>query len=102
MLLPLDGPSVQDTVSVTTATVVEAKIGASALSERKVVTLQPRTSKLYVYFGAEGVTPNAATVAADGFIVFKNAIQSFEASESQKIFLLSVSVTNTVVIAERA
>ena len=102
MLQPLDGPSSQSTLSsVGTATVVEAKVGGSALAERKVVTLQG-DGKFYVYFGDGSTTPNAATVIADGVTVFKDQITSFEASESQPLFVLAVTGTVNIKIIERA
>ena len=101
-LFPLDGPASQDTISVTTSTVQEAKIGASALSERKVVTLQPVDGKIYVYFGDGASTPSAATVIADGFVQFRNAKNSYECSHRQPVFILAVSGTVNVKVAERA
>lgn len=102
MLLPLDGPSIQGLLSVDTSTVQEVKVGGSPLSERKVVTLQPKDGRVYVYFGDGVTTPNAATVAASGILIFKNAMISYEASESQHIFMLAVSGTVNVAIIERA
>ena len=90
-LLPLDGPSEQGTLSVTTSEQV-VKVGASNLEERKVVTIQPTDGKVYVSFKT-GVT---------GFIVYKNQLVTFEASDKQDIFIKSVSGTVNVKIAERA
>ena len=90
-LLPLDGPSKQFSVTIDTVTVVELKKDASALEERKVITIQAE-GKIYLYFGEEGAVPNAATVAADGFIHYKNGKETYEASNTQKIYALSVSV----------
>lgn len=89
MLQPLDGPSVQDTIAVTTE--VEAKVGASAFDERKVVTLQP-DGKLYVTF--ESGQP--------GFTLAKNGIYTFEAASSQPVYISAVSGTVNVIVAERA
>ena len=89
-LLPLDGPSAQDVISVTTQ--VEAKVGASALGERKVVTIQPTDGKLYVSFVS----------GEDGFLCFKNGIYTFEASEQQPLYIKAFTGTVAVVIAERA
>ena len=90
MLQPLDGPSVQDTLAVTT-TEVEAKVGASPFEERKVVTLQA-DGKLLVTF--ESGQP--------GFTLAKNGIYTFEAAYSQPVYIKAVSGTVNVVIAERA
>lgn len=98
----LDGPALQGTLSgVGTATPVEVKVGGSAFSERKVVSLQG-DGKFYVYFADEGVVPNAATVAADGFTQFKDALNSYEASDTQAVYVLAVTGTVNIKIAERA
>jgi hypothetical protein len=89
MLQPLDGPSVQDTLAVTTE--VEAKVGASAFEERKVITLQP-DDKLLVTF--ESGQP--------GFTLAKNGIYTFEASNTQPVYITAVSGTVNVIVAERA
>jgi hypothetical protein len=100
--LPLDGPSLQTTLSVNTTTVQEVKVGASAITERKVVTIMPTSGKIYVYFGGDAGVPSAATVIAHGLIQYKNAMCSYEASDSQPIYILSLTGTTTVKIVERA
>jgi outer membrane protein assembly factor BamB len=103
MLLPLDGPSLQDSGSVDTITPVEVRVGGSTLTERKVVTIQPKNGKLYYYFvDSTGATPSAATLIADGLLIFKNQIMTFEVSEQQKIFVLAVSGTVNFIMVERA
>lgn len=103
MLFPLDGPSIQGVLSaVDTVTPVEVKVGASPFEERKVVTLQG-DDKFYVYFGDEDASaPNAATVTAQGFTVFKNQLTSFEAKYTQPIYVLALSGTVNIRIVERA
>ena len=103
MFQPLDGPSRQlASTSLTTTTVVKVGLAGVALEERKVVTIQPISGNIYIYFGDDSTTPNATTVAADGFIQTKNTLQSYEASASQNLFILSVSGTIQVKIVERA
>lgn len=102
MLSPLDGPSAHGLLSLTTGTVTVAKVGATAHPERKVITLQPLDGKIRVFFGGEGAAPSAATVVAQGFRHPKNAVRSYEASDSQVIYLTSETGTVSVVIAERA
>lgn len=103
MLQPLDGPSLQTTLTVNTSTVQEAKVGGSALSYRKVVTLQPTSGKIYVYFGDDtSSAPNAATVIADGLVIYKNAKESFEAGQKQPVYILAESGSVTVKVVERA
>jgi len=101
MLQPLDGPSLQTNESVDTVTVVKLPTG-SELEERKVLTIQPIDGKLWVYFGDGGAAPSAATVAADGFEHGKRALHSYEASDTQKIYILSQSGTVDVRFAERS
>ena len=102
MLLPLDGPALQTVLAISDSVVVEAKVGTSDLSERKAVTIQALTGKVYVYFGGDAGVPSMATVQANGLILFKNAKETYEASNSQKVYLLAVSGTINVVVVERA
>ena len=101
MFYPVDGPAKQGVLSVGTGAVVEAKVGASAFSDRKVVTLQP-SGKLYVYFADDNETPTTTDVSTKGFYHAKNAMQSYEAGPGQKICLLSDTGTISVRIAERS
>lgn len=103
MLQPMDGPAIQDVIAVGPVTVLEVKVGGAAYAERKIVTLQPLNGKIYLYFGDDtGVAPSAAVIAAKGLVLFKNAKESYEASDSQKLYYLSVSGTTNVAVAERA
>jgi len=100
---PLDGPAKQTKITVNTTTVQEIKVGASAQDERKVITVQPLTGKIYVYFGdATASAPNAATVIANGFVQYKKAKDDYEASPQQPLYILAVSGSVDVIIAERA
>lgn len=105
MYLALDGPSAQLTVSVGTVTPVLVKGGAAVLSERKVITLQsrdPSGGNFYVYFAGDAGAPSAATIVSDGMLQYKTAMKSFEASDSQAVYLLSVAGTINVTVTERA
>ena len=93
-LLPIDGPAEHTTISVTT-TEVEAKAGASALEERKVVTIQPLDGRVRVLF-------ESGVAASDGILVFKYQIVTFEATHQQPIYLRTESGTTEVVVVERA
>lgn len=101
MLQPLDGPSAQAVLTVTSSIVQEAKAGLSTLEERKVVTLQG-DQKFYVYFGDGGAAPSAVTVSSQGIEIAKSAIATLEASTPQKLYLLAVSTTANIRVAERA
>jgi hypothetical protein len=97
----LDGPSAHGSLTVTNAAVQEIKVGVSALEERKIITIQP-SNKVYIYFGDGGAAPSAATVSANGFTLFKDALMSFEAATSQKVYVLAVTGSVDVKVAERA
>lgn len=101
MFQPLDGPSAQGVISVGTGTVVEAKVGASAYADRKVITIQPE-NKIYVFFADEGITPSTTDLSTKGFIHYKDAKETYEVGEKQKVFLLSLAGTVNVRIAERS
>jgi len=102
MLQPLDGPSAQGVIAVDNVTVKEIKIGASALDERKVITLQPE-GKIRVLFGDGSTVPSAATMLTDGFVHNKDVIRSYEASEKQEVYMLSdTGASVNVILAERA
>lgn len=101
-LQPLDGPSAHNVLSVGTATPVVARAGGSALTSRKAITLQG-DGKFYVYFGDEDASaPSAATVVAQGFLQFKDQVQTWEVGDRQPVYLVSDSGTTNVRIAERA
>lgn len=102
MFLELDGPAVQTKLSVGTATVVEVKVGASSYGERKVVTMQPIGGNVYLYFGDGITTPSAATVSANGFVLYQNGAYTYEASATQPLYVVSVIGTIDLIIAERA
>ncbi len=102
-LLPLDGPAKQAVLTIDNVTVVEVKIDASAMSDRKVITLQP-DGKIRVYFGDAGASaPSAATMLTDGFVHNKDTIRSYEAGGVQPVYILSDTGGSVdVVVAERA
>lgn len=101
MILALDGPAEQGKLSaVGTATPVEVKVGASAFEGRQVLTLQGN-GKYYIYFNDGGTAPNAATVSANGFTAFKDAMVSIEAGPKQDVYVLAVTGTVDIIIAER-
>lgn len=102
MLLPLDGPSKQLKVNVTDSAAVLVKADTNPLEERKIVTLQPLSIAIKVYFANTGETPSAATVLANGFDHPKKALRSYEASDKQDIYIVAISGSTDVVIAERA
>lgn len=101
-LQPLDGPSLQDTLSISTVSVLEVKSGVTALPERKVITIQPLDGSVYIYFGDGDNIPTTTDVSTKGFLHNKKLKESYEASETQPVFILAVSGTVDVRFAERA
>lgn len=97
----LDGPSLHTKVSVTSATVVEVKVGSSRLEERKAVTIQS-DQRIYLYWGDGVAVPSAATVASNGIVIFKDQIVTLEAGHRQDLYIRAVSTTANVSIVERS
>ena len=104
MLQPLDGPSKQYRITVDTTTLrkIEESIGGGAFDERKVITLQPLTGRIRVYFGDGDTTPTAGTVSTDGLLQFNRSKESYEATYTQDVFILAESGTVDVIVTERA
>lgn len=97
----LDGPSIQTKLtSVGTTTPIEVKVGSVALEDRQVITLQP-SGNMKVWF-SDGSTPPAATVLANGLDHWKQAKESYEVGNKQKVFILAASGTIDVIVVERA
>ena len=90
MFEPLDGPSAQGILTVTT-TESALRIGPDNFSERWVVTIQPTDGKVYVSF----------QTGVEGFLIFKNQLVTFEGTDSQTLYIKAVVGTVTVKIAER-
>lgn len=102
MLQALDGPSAQDAITVTNSTVVEIKVGAQALDERKVITLQT-DGKIRVFFGDGGSAPSVSDVLNKGLKQGKNTIRTYEASALQDMYMISDTGANVeVIVIERA
>lgn len=101
MFMPLDGPSNQFAVALTSTVAVEVKVG-SPLQERKMLTILPTDGKIYIYFGDGSTTPSASDIQTKGFPHAKNTLKSYEASDSQDVWIVSDTGTVDVRIAERA
>lgn len=95
MFQPLDGPAVEDEITITDSTVVELKVGTNPLEERKVITFQAQGGKVR-YGWTNGIS---STV---GFKGAKDQIITIEASYSQSVYIISESGSVTVYFAERA
>jgi len=101
MYRKLDGPAKQYKLSsVGTSTVVEV-VDTTALEERQVITFQS-TGKFYLFFGDSGAAPSAAVVAADGFELPRKDLLTFEAADTQVLYVLAVSGTVDIVVSERS
>ena len=101
MLLPLDGPAKQFALNPTSTVVVEVK-DTTVLSERKVVTIMLTDGKIYVFFGDGTNTPSANDVQTKGFPHQKGALRSYEASDTQPLWIIADTGTVNVRVAERA
>lgn len=102
MLLSLDGPARQVKLSLANTTATFVQVESQPLSERKVITLQPLDGNIKIYFAASNETPTAAYVLDNGFTLFKNAITSLEAADTQRVFISSIDDNCDVILAERA
>lgn len=97
----LDGPSKQGSLTVTNTVVQEVKVEAQPFAGRSVVTILS-DKRVFIYFGDDTASaPSAATVAADGFLILKNQLTTLEAGKDQPVYILAVSDTADVSIAER-
>lgn len=102
MYLPLDGPATQEQENVNATTVFRVRSGASELEGRNVVTIQGINGVLWVYFGDGVSIPSASQVRDLGFQQPKAAIATYEASQSQPVFILADVGTVDVRYSERA
>lgn len=102
MFHPLDGPSIQGTLSVTDLVVQEVKVGANPLEERQVISIQPIDGNVYIYFGDGVNIPTVSDLQNKGFLHIKKAKESYEAGDKQKVYILATSGTVNVRFAERA
>ena len=87
MFLPLDGPGLHGALSVTAAP-IELKVGASPLSERAVVTMQPLDGDIYYGYS------NSVTIAT-GTLVKKGQFWPLEAGASLPVWLVSAGTVDT-------
>jgi len=94
-LYPLDGPAVENEISIDAITPTQIKVGASNFEERKVITFQAQTGKVRYGF-TNGIT------ASSGFTAAKGQIVTLEASDSQDVFIIAESGAVTIYFAERA
>ena len=82
----LDGPGTTGAITVSTSA-VEAKIGASAFSERKVVIIQPLDGDIYWSYDS-GVT------ISSGHLINTGTLQFISTSELLPIYLVAGSSTD--------
>lgn len=96
----LDGPSLQNNLSVTTSTVQELRAGAEPYEFRQVITFEP-SEDIYLYFGEDDTVPSTADVQNSGFTYTSESIFTVEASKRQRVYILAITATATVRFAER-
>lgn len=101
MYLRLDGPSLQGSASVNSASVFRVRVGAAEMPERDVVSIQPLDGKIWVYFGDGVNVPSASDVKSKGFPQPKGGMRTYEATNTQEIYIVSDAGTVDVRFAER-
>lgn len=101
MYEPLDGPSAQLKVTLSSGTALEVKVGSQTLEDRKVVSIQPNQD-IKVYFGDGVNIPSASTVVNNGLDHYRNQLSTYEAGARQPVFIAISSGSASVVIIERA
>ena len=95
MFFPLDGPALENEISVGSGSPVELKVGASTLVERKVVTFQPQGGRIRWGF-TNGIT------ATKGYVAFNNQPYTVEAEATQSVYVIAESGTVKVYFSDRA
>ena len=101
MLYPLDGPSLHGNTSVTDSSVFRVKVGAEELVEREVVSICPIDGKIWVLFGDGQTTPTVQFVKENGFPQRKEALRTYEAANTQEIYVVADTGTVKIHFAER-
>lgn len=99
--LPLDGPTLQDQQNVTDSTVFRVRVGSEEFTDRDVVTILPVDGKIWVFFGNGIDVPSAADVKSKGFPQPKNSMRTYEAANTQEIYIVADDGTVDVRYAER-
>ncbi len=82
-MLNLDGPATNGSISVTTSP-VELKVGASVLSERIAVVVQPLGADIYWGYDSN-------VTASTGFKLFKDVLVFMGCGEELPIYLVASS-----------
>ena len=91
----INGPGLETVISVT-STPIEVKVGASKLTNRKLVTVF-NDGTATVYWGY-----NNTITASTGTHIFKNQLQSWDATEGASIWLVAASGSHSCRITESA
>lgn len=89
-----DGPAVYTNLSVTT-TAAEAKVGASALDERKVIGIQPLDGDIFWGY-------DSSVTSTTGHKIYQDVYVEIEASEQLSVYLVAASGSIDVRISEIA
>lgn len=94
MYLPIDGPVVYKSLSVTT-TATEVKVGGSVLDDRVAIMIQPIDGVVYLGFDSSVTTSNGIKIA-------KELVFPFECGPRVSVYLITSSGTVDVRIVEFA
>ena len=90
---PLDGPAVEGAITV--STVIEAKVGATRLDDRKVLTIQPLTGNIYYGYSASVTTTS-------GTKIISGQCWPLEASDKLPVYIIAETGSVNVRITEVA
>ncbi len=82
----VDGPGSTSAITVGTS-VVEAKIGASALEERKVLIIQPLGGDIYWSY-------NSGVTTATGHLLYDGTLVYIQTGPDLPVYLIAASNTN--------
>ena len=92
--IPLDGPGVYGSISVST-TAIEVKVGGSVQTERQIITIQPLDGD--IYFGYD-----SSVTTSTGTKIFRGQQYPLEARETLSVFVIAESGTVDTRITEVA
>ena len=99
-LQALDGPSLQSSLTVTTTTVQELRVGSEPYKPRQVITFEP-SQDIYLFFGEDDTIPSVTDVQNGGFTYTSESIFTVESGSKQRVYVLAITATATVRFAER-
>lgn len=92
MLLPLDGPA--DSTSKNISASEEVKVGASALDERKMISVQPLDGNVFLSYASPATSSNAFLK------VFQGQFVELERGTLLPVYIVAETGTVTTLVGE--